>query len=83
MDLSSAEKTLKKLEENGSKVEQLAESVVQFQKLQEEIKLLPDHIQKQVADPISDFEKLQKELKSFPTKLTVCRNFFSFIRHFF
>ena len=60
MDLSKAEKTISSLEEHGKKVAKISEAVEKFEKLSNELKVLPDQIEKNnssTAVRILDLEK--------------------------
>jgi len=50
MDLSKAEKTLSKLEENSEKVAEVTKSVQKFEKISEKLQNLPEDIKKKISD---------------------------------
>ena len=46
MDLSKVEATIFKLEENGKKIEKISEAIEKFDKITNNLKIIPDQIEK-------------------------------------
>ena len=60
MDLSKVEATISKLEENGKKIEKISEAIEKFDKITNNLKIIPDQIEKNNASTavrILDLEK--------------------------
>ena len=63
MDLSKAEKTISLLEEHGKKVAKISEAVQKFEKLSNELKMLPDQIEKNNSSTAVRILELEKKFE--------------------
>ena len=63
MDLSKAEKTISLLEEHGKKVAKISEAVEKFEKLSNELKVLPDQIEKNNSSTAVRILELEKKFE--------------------
>ena len=70
MDLSKAEKTLSKLEENSEKVAEVTKSVQKFEKISEKLQNLPDDIKKNTSLIELRIVDVEKQINKENEKLT-------------
>ena len=61
MDLSKVEATIFKLEENGKKIEKISEAIEKFDKITNNLKIIPDQIEKNKEDIIKKFDLLSNK----------------------
>ena len=63
MDLSKVEATISQLEENGKKVEKISEAVEKFEKITNNLKNIPDQIEKNNASTAVRILDLEKKIE--------------------
>jgi len=63
MDLSKVEATIFKLEENGKKIEKISEAIEKFDKITNNLKIIPDQIEKNNASTAVRILDLEKKIE--------------------
>ena len=70
MDLTKAEKTLSKLEENGEKIAEVTKSVQKFEEVSKKLQNLPDDIKKNTSSIELRIVDVEKQISKENEKLT-------------
>ena len=70
MDLTKAEKTLSKLEENGEKIAEVTKSVQKFEEVSKQLQNLPDDIKKNTSSIELRIVDVEKQISKENEKLT-------------
>ena len=70
MDLTKAEKTLSKLEENGEKIAEVTKSVQKFEEVNKKLQNLPDDIKKNTSSIELRIVDVEKQISKENEKLT-------------
>ena len=70
MDLTKAEKTLSKLEENGEKIAEVTKSVQKFEEVSKKLENLPDDIKKNTSSIELRIVDVEKQISKENEKLT-------------